>query len=299
LPWDIFNINSVEFFDMFNTLKGGIVYADMVNAVSPRYAEEIKTPEFGDGLETVLQRRGGDLVGILNGVDYEEWDPATDKFIAAHFTPKDLSGKQECRRDLLHAYALDNVPDGTPVLGIVSRFVTQKGFDILAGMIDSLAAQDVALVVLGTGERIYEEMFRTMQAKYPAKVSVKIAYDNTLAHKIEAGADIFLMPSRWEPCGLNQIYSLKYGTVPVVRATGGLDDTIEEWDPATGKGTGFKFAGFAPKSFYDATMKALDLFADKKSWQKLMRNGMARNFSWVEAAKQYVTVYEEIVRRRS
>jgi starch synthase len=299
LPWDIFNVNSVEFYDLFNSLKGGIVYADMVNAVSPRYAEEIKTPEFGDGLETVLQRRGADLVGILNGVDYEEWDPATDKYIAAHFTPKDLSGKKECRRDLLHAFALDNIPDATPVLGIVSRFVTQKGFDILAAMIDSLAAQDIALVVLGTGERIYEEMFRAMQAKYPTKISVKIAYDNTLAHKIEAGADMFLMPSRWEPCGLNQIYSLKYGTVPVVRATGGLDDTIQEWNPATGKGTGFKFAGVTPKSFYDAIMTAIGMFGDKKAWQKLMRNGMAQNFSWAEAAKQYVTVYEEIVRRRS
>jgi starch synthase len=299
LPWDIFTVNAVEFYDTFNALKGGIVYADMVNAVSPTYAEEIKTPAFGDGLETVLQRRGGDLVGILNGVDYEEWDPATDKFIAAHFTPKDLSGKEECRRDLLHAFALDKVADETPVLGIVSRFVTQKGFDILAGMIDSLAAQDIALVVLGTGERVYEEMFRAMQAKYPAKISVKIAYDNTLAHKIEAGADMFLMPSRYEPCGLNQVYSLKYGTVPVVRATGGLDDTIQEWDPATGKGTGFKFDGYLPVNFYNAVMQAIGVFGDKKAWQKLMRNGMAQNFSWDASAKQYVTVYEEIVRRRS
>jgi starch synthase len=232
-------------------------------------------------------------------VDYDEWDPATDPHIAAHYTPEKMAGKAECRSDLLHAFGLDAIKPETPVLGIVSRFATQKGFDIFAGMADALLSEDVALVVLGTGERIYEQMFRSLQATYPGKVSVKITYDNTLAHKIEAGADIFLMPSRYEPCGLNQIYSLKYGTVPVVRATGGLDDTIEQWTPASNSGTGFKFQGTSSYDFLVAVRWALVTFQNKQAWSTLQRNGMAQNFSWGDAAKEYVNIYAELVRRRS
>jgi starch synthase len=299
LPWDIFNLNGVELNDTFNCLKGGVVYADAITAVSRRYAEEIKTPEFGAGLDPVLRRRAADLIGIVNGVDYNEWDPANDSHIAAHFTADDMAGKAECRRDLLHAYGLDAIKPETPVLGIVSRFATQKGFDIFAGMADALLSEDVALVVLGTGERLYEEMFRSLQRRYPEKVSVKVTYDNMLAHKIEAGADIFLMPSRYEPCGLNQIYSLKYGTVPVVRATGGLDDTIQQWDPATNTGTGFKFQGTSSYDFLVAARWALVTFQNKQAWSTLQRNGMSQNFSWAGAAKEYESVYAELVRRRS
>lgn len=229
LPWEIFNMDAVEQNNTFNSLKGGIAFADAITAVSRRYAEEIKTPEFGAGLDPMLRKRARDLVGIVNGVDYQEWNPATDPQIAAHYSPQDMRGKQECRRDLLHAFGLDHVPDSTPVVGVVSRLVAQKGFDIFAGAAEDIMAENVALVVLGSGERVYEDMFRSLQRWHPAKMSAHLKYDNALAHKVEAGADIFLMPSHYEPCGLNQIYSLKYGTVPVVRATGGLDDTIEQW----------------------------------------------------------------------
>jgi starch synthase len=299
LPWDIFNKDAVEQYDTFNSLKGGIVYADGITAVSRRYAEEIKTSEFGAGLEGALQRRADDLAGIINGVDYSEWNPATDPHIAAHYSPQDMRGKQECRRDLLHAFGLDHVPDGTPVLGIVSRLAPQKGFDIFAGMADELLAENCALVVLGSGDRIYEDMFRDLQRRHPAKMAAHLRYDNILAHKIEAGADIFLMPSHYEPCGLNQIYSLKYGTVPVVRATGGLDDTIEQWSPADNTGTGFKFYGTSSYDFLVAVRWALITYQDKGAWAKLQRNGMAQNFSWERAAKPYLDVYAELIRRRA
>ena len=300
LPWDIFTMDRVEFYNTFDFLKGGIVYSDALTTVSPTYAKEIQTPEFGNGLDGVLRRRAADLHGILNGVDYKEWDPATDHHIAAHYTPEYLEGKRDCRRDLLHAFGAAHVKDETPVLGIVSRFATQKGFDLIAGIAPKLLAGDVFLVALGTGEAYYEGLLRSIHDQYPDKVAVKIAYDNTLAHKIEAGADIFLMPSHYEPCGLNQIYSMKYGTVPVVRATGGLDDTVQEWDPAAETGTGFKFAGQTPEEFLAALDRALGVFRnDKESWTKIMRNGMAKHYSWEEPAAEYLKVYKEVAQRRS
>lgn len=299
LPWDVFTMDRLEQNDRFNFLKGGIVYSDAITAVSPRYAQEIQTPEFGYGLDPTLRRRSADLSGIINGVDYTVWNPATDIHLAAHYTPEDLAGKAACRADLLHAFSLDSIAPETPVLGMVSRFATQKGLDILAAAMDSIAAEEIAFVALGSGERYYEELLQSLQIKFPGKIALRIGYDNALAHKIEAGADMFLMPSRYEPCGLNQIYSLKYGTVPIVRATGGLDDTIQEWDPATLQGTGFKFTGYDPLDFYAAIERALAVFPDKKAWTTLMRNGMAQNFSWAESARQYVAVYEEVVKRRS
>src|SRR5664279_297492 len=230
LPWDVFTLDKVEQFDQFNFLKGGIVYSDVITTVSRKYAQEIQTAEFGNGMETVLLRRAADLRGILNGVDYSQWDPATDGNIAGHYTPENLEGKLECRRDLLHAYGANDVADTTPVVGIVSRFATQKGFDLIAQVATDLADDDLFIVALGTGEPYYENLMKDLQFSHHDKFSVKVTYDDTLAHKIEAGSDIFLMPSRYEPCGLNQIYSLKYGTVPVVRATGGLDDTVEQFD---------------------------------------------------------------------
>src|SRR6266705_7076160 len=230
LSWDLFTMTGMEFFGQVNFLKGALVYSDFITTVSRKYSQEIQTTEFGFGLEGVLRDRASTVTGILNGVDYDEWSPQTDKFIAARYSPKDLSGKAVCKQDLLAAFGVTNADLRLPVIGIVSRFAAQKGFDLIAQIMDRLAREDMIIVALGTGDKEYEEMFRRMNKQFPQKIAVKVAYDNAIAHKIEAGADMFLMPSRYEPCGLNQIYSLKYGTVPVVRATGGLDDTIEPWD---------------------------------------------------------------------
>jgi starch synthase len=299
LPWDIFTMDKVEQFDQFNFLKGGIVFSDMITTVSRKYAEEIQTAEFGNGLEGTLQRRQSDLRGILNGVDYAHWDPASDGNIAAHYSPENLAGKLECRRDVLHAFGAENVPDETPVIGIVSRFATQKGFDFIAQVAAEIATEEVFIVALGRGEPYYENLLRDLQIRYPDRFSVRVMYDEALAHKVEAGSDIFLMPSRYEPCGLNQIYSLKYGAVPVVRATGGLDDTIVEWDAEAKTGTGFKFSGYLAQDFLAALRRALAAFKDKDSWQILMRNGMEKNYSWTKPSLEYVQCYEEVARRRS
>jgi len=292
LPWDLFTISKMEFFGQVNFLKGALVYADYVTTVSRKYSQEIQTTEFGFGLEGVLRNRASTVAGILNGVDYEEWSPETDKFIAARYSPLDLSGKAKDKQDLLAAFGLANADPKLPVLGIVSRFAAQKGFDLVSQIADRLVREDVILVVLGSGDKLYEDMFLRLQKQFPNKIAVKAAYDNTLAHKIEAGSDMFLMPSRYEPCGLNQIYSLKYGTVPVVRATGGLDDTIESWDARSGKGTGFKFVEYNGESLLLTIKAALQAFRDEASWKVLMRNGMSRDFSWNASAKEYVKVYE-------
>ena len=299
LPWDIFTVDKLEFYNTFNFLKGGIVYSDALTAVSPTYAKEIQTPEFGNGMEDSLQKRAADLYGILNGVDYAKWNPETDGKIAAHFSPKDLSGKAECRRDLLHAFGAPHVGEDTAVLGILSRFVTQKGFDLTAQIVERLTFENIFLVVLGTGEAYYENLFKSLHDRFSHKMSVRVTYDETLAHKVEAGSDIYLMPSRYEPCGLNQIYSLKYGTVPVVRATGGLVDTVEEWNPETRTGTGFKFYGYEADDYLKTVQHALAVFHDKDAWHTLMRNGMAQDFSWTKPAEEYIKVYEEVARRRN
>ncbi|HEX4023018.1 MAG TPA: glycogen synthase GlgA [Acidobacteriaceae bacterium] len=299
LPWEIFTMDRLEYYDKFDFLKGGAVYSDAITTVSPRYAEEIQTSEFGFGLETIFQRRAADLHGILNGVDYAEWNPATDHNIAAHYTPERLQGKRECRQDLLHAYGLDAVAETTPIVGIVSRLATQKGVDMIAEIAEPLAKEDMVLLVLGTGDHYYETLFQELAVKFPGKIVTRVMYDNVLAHKVEAGADMFLMPSRYEPCGLNQIYSLKYGTPPVVRATGGLEDTVEEWNAGAGTGTGFKFSGTNPLDLLAALRRAFTVFQDKKAWRQLMKNGMAQSYTWDKPAKEYVAVYEEVVKRRS
>ncbi|MGA3069996.1 MAG: glycogen synthase GlgA [Terracidiphilus sp.] len=296
-PWEIFTMDLVEQFDHFNFLKGGLVYADILTTVSRKYAEEIQTAEFGEKLDGVLRGRAADLHGILNGVDYAKWNPATDGSLAAHYSLDDLAGKRECRADLLRAFGLEKVAERTPVIAIVSRLAKQKGLDLVAEIADQLTDRNVIVVVLGTGETVYERFFRDWAFRNPGQVAVKIRYDEALAHKVEAGADMFLMPSRYEPCGLNQIYSLKYGTVPVVRATGGLDDTIQEWNPEQRTGTGFKFEGLDSLDLLDAIDRALAAFEDQEGWKKLMLNGMARNYSWEQPAREYAAVYEEVARR--
>jgi starch synthase len=298
-PWEIFTLDKVEQYDNFNFLKGGIVYSDILTTVSRKYAEEMQTAEFGEGLDGVLRGRSQDLRGILNGVDYARWNPATDANLAAYYTPENLEGKRACRADLLRAFGLEQVEETTPVIGIVSRFAQQKGFDLLEEIAGRLSELEVALVALGSGEPAYEKFFRDWAFWNKANVAVRIGYDDALAHKVEAGADLFLMPSLYEPCGLNQIYSLKYGTVPVVRATGGLDDTIEEWNAQQGTGTGFKFTGVSGGALLAAIERALTAFEDQAGWKRLMLNGMARNYSWEQPAREYAAVYEEAAQRRA
>ena len=292
IPELVFNPGALEFYGDVNFLKGGLVYSDYLTTVSPRYAQEIQTPEFGYGLDGVVRGRSDRVVGILNGVDYTAWNPAKDSFIAAKYSAKDLSGKQVCKQDLLQTFGLANDNPHRAVLGIVSRFADQKGFDLIADRAHEMLHEDVMVVVLGTGDRRYEDLFRALANAYPGRVGVKFAYDNAIAHKIEAGADIFLMPSRYEPCGLNQIYSLKYGTVPVVRATGGLDDTVENFDVEHGTGTGFKFSEYTGAAFLYAVKQALQHYADERIWKRIQLNGMVKDFSWKTPAAEYAKIYE-------
>jgi starch synthase len=292
LPWDLFTISRMEFFGNVNFLKGALVFSDFITTVSRKYSQEIQTTEFGFGLEGVLRTRSSTVTGILNGVDYEEWSPESDKFTVAPYSSQDLSGKAKCKQDLLAAFDLIKADSRLPVIGIVSRFAAQKGFDLIAQIMERLAREEMIIVALGNGDKTYEDLFLKLAKQFPQKIAVKVAYDNAIAHKIEGGSDMFLMPSRYEPCGLNQIYSLKYGTVPIVRATGGLDDTIEHWDPRTGKGTGFKFTDYNGEALLLTIKDALRAFRDQASWQQLMRNGMSKDFSWGASAKEYIRVYE-------
>jgi starch synthase len=292
IPASTFHLGGIEFFGNVNLLKGGLVYSDYLTTVSRKYAQEIQTPEFGNGLDGVVRTRADRLVGILNGVDYTAWNPETDKLIPARYSVKDLSGKQVCKQALLERFALPQDDANRPLIGIVSRFADQKGFDLIAERAHELMQENMNLVVLGTGDRKYEELFRALAAAYPGRAGVKIAYDETIAHQIEAGADMFLMPSRYEPCGLNQIYSLKYGTVPIVRATGGLDDTIESFDLESGTGTGFKFEEYSGAALVRCVQRALQLYEDERIWKRIQLNGMAKDFSWKGSAVEYAKVYE-------
>jgi len=299
LPWDLFTISKMEFFGNVNFLKGALVYSDFITTVSRKYSQEIQTTEFGFGLEGVLRNRAATVSGILNGADYNEWSPETDKFTVARYSAEELSGKAKCKQDVLAAFNVAKPDLSLPVIGIVSRFAAQKGFDLISQIMDRLAREEMIAVALGAGDKPYEEMFLRLQKQFPQKIAVKIAYDNALAHKIEAGSDMFLMPSKYEPCGLNQIYSLRYGTVPIVRATGGLDDTIEPWNPRTGKGTGFKFSEYSGEALLEAIKEALWAFRDLSSWRKLMRNGMGKDFSWNASAREYVRVYEKALQAQA
>src|SRR5450755_1408634 len=298
LPWDLFTISKMEFFGNVNFLKGALVFSDFVTTVSKKYSQEIQTTEFGFGLEGVLRTRSSTVTGILNGVDYDEWSPETDTFIDARYSPQDLSGKAQCKKDLLATFGMTTADMRLPVIGIVSRFAAQKGFDLITQIMERLAREEMIIVALGNGDKTYEDMFLRLSKQFPQKIAVKVAYDNAIAHKIEAGSDMFLMPSKYEPCGLNQIYSLKYGTVPIVRATGGLDDTIEPWDARSGKGTGFKFTEYNGESLLLTIKQALTAYRDQTSWQALMRNGMNKDFSWNASAREYGKIYDRVKQLR-
>jgi len=294
LPESLFALDALEFYGKVNFLKGGLIFADYLTTVSKKYAKEVQTPEYGCGLEGVIQSRADRLVGILNGVDYAIWSPESDTFIAQNYSAHNLEGKKACKKNLLEFFHLSAENIDRPLIGIISRFVDQKGFDLIATIGGDLMKEDLALVALGTGQPEYEKLFKEMAEKYPSRVGVKIGYDNALAHRIEAGADMFLMPSRYEPCGLNQIYSLRYGTVPVVRATGGLDDTIQNFDAKTGQGTGFKFEEYSGTALLAAVRATLETYRQPKSWRTLQLNGMGKDFSWRASAATYVTVYEAV-----
>jgi starch synthase len=300
--WHVLNLDAryfvpefLEFYGEINFLKAGMVFADALTTVSPRYAAEIQTPAFGEGLDGVLRARGAALRGILNGIDDAVWDPATDPHLPARYRAGDLAGKARCKRALQAELGLE-VDDDAPLLGVVSRLAEQKGFDLLAvALPPALEGWDAELAVLGSGEERYERWVRELEARFPGRVGARVGFDEGLAHRIEAGADVFLMPSRFEPCGLNQLYSLRYGTVPIVHATGGLDDSVAEFDPATGTGTGFKFTPYTPDAFLAALERALRTRRDPALWARLVANGMAQDFSWSRAAAEYRALYETLV----
>jgi starch synthase len=296
LPWHLGTQEALEFHGGISYMKGGIVFAESVTTVSPRYAQEIQGPEMGYGLDGVLRARAADLVGILNGVDYDEWNPARDRHIAADYDATALAGKRECRRDLLQAFGLPDAGDA-PVLGVISRLVYQKGFDVVVNAWYDLLQRPLRMVVLGTGEPEVEAGFRALAARAPDRFAVRFAYDDALAHRIMAGSDLFLMPSRYEPCGLTQMYALRYGTVPIVRATGGLVDTVEPHVPGGSTGTGFRFEAADGTALVWGIDQALQSYGDRAEWQALMQRGMRQDFSWDRSAQAYVGVYEDARRR--
>jgi starch synthase len=292
LPWDVFRYEAMEFHDRLNFMKAGLVFADSLTTVSPTYAREILTPEHGQGLEALLRLRAADLHGILNGIDVAAWDPERDPHLPAHYSARDLSGKARNKAALQREVGLPVRPD-VPLVGIVSRLADQKGFDLMAASLPEILGHDLQLAVLGTGEPVYEEGFRRAARERPDRLAARIGFDEGLAHRIEAGADVFLMPSRYEPCGLNQMYSLRYGTVPVVRAVGGLEDTVEDFD-GWRRGTGFKFREYDPHAMLLALRRALDAYRDGHAWRGLVQRGMAQDNSWDRSAERYEALYRQL-----
>lgn len=294
LGWEYFTFDKLEFYGKINFLKGGIVYSDAITTVSKKYAQEVLTPEFGCGLEGALKQRSKNLYGILNGIDYAEWSPTSDTLIPKTFTPNDLSGKAACRLKLQNHFKLPMRSD-VPIFGIISRLTVQKGFDLLEQALPKMMESDIQFVVLGTGEAKYHQMLKQLAQKYPNAMGLALAFDNNLAHLIEAGSDFFLMPSHYEPCGLNQMISMKYGTIPIVRATGGLDDSVASFEPKTGKGTGFKFTEYKANELLAAVDRAIGIYKQPAAWRKIVQNAMAEDFSWDRSAREYRTLYEKLI----
>ena len=292
---DVFE-HGMEFYGQASALKGGLYFATALSTVSRKYAEEIQTPEFGNRLDGLLRARRGDLLGILNGVDYGEWNPAHDQYLAAHYSIDHLDGKMACKRDLLRRYLLPEDVE-RPVIAVVSRLTVQKGFDLVAQAIWRMLDAGAYFVLLGSGDKSHEDFFQHVHDVRPQQVGVYFGYSNSLAHQIEAGADMFLMPSAYEPCGLNQMYSLKYATVPIVRGVGGLDDTIANFERTTGQGNGYKFYEYSAERLMEKFYEALLTFYDRDLWRRVQRNGMLADHSWDRAAHNYLDAYHQIVRR--
>jgi starch synthase len=310
LGWELLTLDRLEYWDRISFLKGGITDADVITTVSPRYAEEIQTPELGFGFDGILRARRTDLVGILNGIDTRDWDPAHDPHLPRPYDADDLSGKKDAKLALLRRYGLptDDTTMKRPLVGMVSRMVDQKGFDLIAALADDLPRLDATFAVLGTGEARYQDLWRGLAARHPDRIGAFIGFDESIAHLVEGGADIFLMPSQFEPCGLNQMYSMRYGTVPVVHAVGGLADTVRDYGPAASKGlaggaqsakpTGFVFRDYSPAALLEALMRAFALFRDARKWRALQVAGMQQDFSWDRSAREYVKIYERAIMRR-
>lgn len=292
--WDLMRIDALEYWGRISYLKSGLMFSHLITTVSPRYAMEIQTPEFGFGFDGILRFRRDDVVGILNGIDYDQWDPARDPRIPEPYNADDLSGKRTAKQALLEQSGLTADADALqrPLVGLISRLVDQKGFDLIAAIADELVRLDASFVLLGSGERRYEDLWLGLAARHPDRVGARIGFDEGFAHLIEAGADLFLMPSRFEPCGLNQMYSLRYGTVPLVRAVGGLVDTVRNYNPRTGEGTGFSFDDYSAQALLDTMRWALGTYGDRGTWERIQRAGMRQDFSWDASARQYVKVYE-------
>ncbi len=290
LPWDLFNADQgLEFYDGVNFLKGAIQFSDALTTVSPTYAREIQSPEAGANLDGLLRRRQDVLSGILNGIDVEEWNPETDGFLPARYGPEDLAGKAACRAELLRRFGL--APTDAPVFGIVSRLAWQKGVDLLLEVLPGALEQGIRFVAVGSGEGRYVEGLQALQARYPGQVGIFIGFDAGLSHLVEAGSDFFVMPSRYEPCGLNQMYSLRYGTIPVVRATGGLADTVSEG----AEGNGVVFHDFQPDALRAAIDRARALYADAGRLRAFQRRGMAQDFSWDASARRYERLFTSLL----
>jgi starch synthase len=294
--WEYFTPDYLEFFGNINFLKGGIVFSDVINTVSRQYSREIQTPEFGHGLDGILQTRKKDLYGIVNGIDYEEWNPERDPYIPATYAKDHLENKKACKVALQEAFGLPS-KESVPLVGTISRLADQKGFDLIAGSLEEMLSYGTQYILLGTGERRYHDLFTVLSKKFPKSFAVKVAYDNKLAHLIEAGADMFLMPSRYEPCGLNQLYSLRYGTVPIVRGVGGLEDTIRDYTKEPDRGTGFKFYEYSEKAMLEAIKRALAVYGKRDTWLSLVTKCMSEDFSWERSANEYMDLYRKAVEK--
>jgi starch synthase len=293
LPWDVFRFEAMEFYDQLSFMKAGLVFADALTTVSPTYAREILTPHGGESVDAVLRHRRGELHGILNWIDVAEWDPATDPHLPAHYSATALAGKARCKAELQRELGLPVRAD-LPLAAVVSRIANQKGHDLLVAALPELLARDVQLALLGSGQRVYEEALVRAARDRPERMAARIGFDEGLAHRMEAGADLFLMPSRFEPCGLNQMYSLRYGTVPVVRAVGGLADTVEDYD-GWNRGTGFRFGEYTPAALLLAARRAFETYRDRRAWSGLVARGMAQDFSWDRSAASYEALYRTLV----
>jgi len=293
--WELFNYKQLEFFGKLNFLKGGLVFADKLTTVSPRYSKEIQTVQFGESLDGVLRERSADLTGIINGVDYSQWSPDADKLIPATYTAAKIANKLKNKRALQQKGLLPE--SDLPLIGMIGRLADQKGFDILVEVFDKIIQAGCQFILLGTGEEKYHKLFAEIAKKYQGKASINITFNNALAHTITAGVDMFLMPSRYEPCGLNQLYSLKYGTIPIVHETGGLADTIYNYTPEAlkeKKATGFTFKNYSSGELLNVTLRALELYKDKKSWQQLIKNAMAQDWSWKRSSQEYINLYSAL-----
>ena len=297
LPADFLDPNGLEFYGAVSYMKAGIACADAITTVSENYAQEIRTPEFGNGLDGLLSKRKRDLYGILNGIDETVWDPGKDKNIVRPFSKEDLAGKEECKKDLCFTMGIPYT-EGRPIIAMIARLSNQKGLDLVAGIMDNIIASGSQFVLLGSGDKKYEEFFSKLQKKNPEQVGVYVGFHDSFAHKIEAGADMFLMPSAYEPCGLNQMYSMHYGTIPVVRRTGGLADTVIDIEAATRRtgATGFTFEKYDAHAFWKALDRAIHTYHnDKPLWRQMQLNGMKKDFSWDRSAVKYAEVYEKVL----